>query len=62
MNVGYEHVFHPDVLKGNTVRLRFDVINVFDQVYQLREGGGLGVAASQFGQRRSFYMGLAYDF
>jgi outer membrane receptor protein involved in Fe transport len=62
VNLGYEHVFHPDALSGNTIRLRFDVVNVFDQVYQLREGGGLGVEASQFGQRRSFYMGLAYDF
>jgi len=62
VNLGYEHVFHPNALGGNTVRLRFDVVNVFDQVYQLREGGGLGVQASQYGQRRGFYGGLTYDF
>jgi outer membrane receptor protein involved in Fe transport len=62
VNLGYEHVFHPNALGGNTVRLRFDVVNVFDHVYQLRQGGGLGVEASQYGQRRGYYVGLAYDF
>ncbi len=62
INLGYEHVFHPNGMGGNVVRLRFDVVNVFDDVYQLRQGGGLGVNASQYGQRRSFYVGLAYDF
>ena len=62
VDLGYEHAFHPDGSGGNPVRLRFDVVNVFDEVYQIREGGGLGVEASQFGQRRSFYAGLAYDF
>jgi outer membrane receptor protein involved in Fe transport len=62
VNMGYEHVFYPNALGSNTVRLRFDVVNVFDQQYQLREGGGLGVEASQYGQRRSFYVGVAYDF
>jgi outer membrane receptor protein involved in Fe transport len=62
IDLGYEHVFHPNGLGGNAVRLRFDVVNVFDEVYQIRQGGGLGVEASQYGQRRSFYVGLAYDF
>ncbi|MDB5358012.1 MAG: hypothetical protein JWN24_4465 [Phycisphaerales bacterium] len=62
VNVGYEHRFHPDFLHGNAVRLRFDVVNIFDQSYQLRQGGGLGVNANQFGQRRSFYAGLTYEF
>ncbi|MDB5173796.1 MAG: TonB-dependent outer rane colicin receptor [Phycisphaerales bacterium] len=62
VNVGYEHRFHPEFLHGNAVRLRFDVVNIFDQSYQLRQGGGLGVNANQFGQRRSFYAGLTYEF
>ena len=41
---------------------RFDVTNLFDQIYQLRSGSGIGVGASQFGQRRSFYGGLTYSF
>jgi outer membrane receptor protein involved in Fe transport len=41
---------------------RFDVINVGDQIYELRDGSGIGVFAPQFGQRRSFYGGLSYSF
>ena len=41
---------------------RFDVINVGDQIYELRNGSGVGVFAPQFGQRRSFYGGLTYSF
>jgi len=41
---------------------RFDVINIGDQIYELRNGGGVGVFAPQFGQRRSFYGGLTYSF
>lgn len=41
---------------------RFDVTNLFDQTYQLRSGSGIGVGASQFGQRRSFYGGVTYSF
>jgi outer membrane receptor protein involved in Fe transport len=63
VNVGYEHVFHVD--GGNEqrrVRFRADIINLFDQTYLIREGGGLGVFASQYGQRRSFFAGLTYEF
>jgi len=41
---------------------RFDVINIGDQIYELRNGSGVGVFAPQFGQRRSFYGGLTYSF
>jgi hypothetical protein len=41
---------------------RFDIINVGDQVYQIRSGSGVGVFAPQFGQRRSFYGGITYSF
>jgi outer membrane receptor protein involved in Fe transport len=63
VNVGYEHVFEVD--GGNDrrrVRLRVDIVNLFDQTYLLRQGGGLGVFASQYGQRRSFFAGLSYEF
>ena len=63
VNLGYEHVF---TLAGGTrpqrVRARVDVVNVFDQTYLLRQGGGLGVFASQYGQRRSLFAGLSYEF
>jgi outer membrane receptor protein involved in Fe transport len=48
------------VLKG--MELRFDVINLFDQIYQIRTGQGLGVFAPQFGPRRTFLAGLTQRF
>jgi hypothetical protein len=38
---------------------RFDVVNVFDTVYELRDGSGIGVFAPQFGTCRGFYVGLS---
>jgi outer membrane receptor protein involved in Fe transport len=39
--------------------LRFDIVNLFDKVYELRDGSGIGVFAPQFGARRGFYVGLS---
>lgn len=62
VSVGYEHTFHPHWTGIQAVRLRFDIINIFDEVYQLRNGTGIGVGAPQFGQRRTFLAGLTFDF
>ncbi len=43
-------------------RARLDLVNVFDQVYQLRDGSGIGVGAAQYGPRRGIFAGLAYEF
>src|SRR5438874_3158238 len=43
-------------------KIRFDVVNLFDEIYELRDGSGIGVGAPQFGQRRGFYGTIAYDF
>jgi outer membrane receptor protein involved in Fe transport len=48
------------VSKGTQVR--FDVINLFDNQYQIRDGAGVGVGAPQFGQRRTFLVTLAQKF
>ena len=42
--------------------VRFDVLNVFDHVYQLRDGTGIGVFAPQFGERRAYFVGLSQKF
>jgi hypothetical protein len=42
--------------------VRFDVVNVLDTIYELRDGSGIGVGAPQFGQRRGFYGTVAYEF
>jgi hypothetical protein len=44
------------------VTVRFDVVNLFDKIYELRDGSGIGVGAPQFGQRRGFYGTVAYEF
>ena len=44
------------------VKIRFDVVNILDKIYELRDGSGIGVGAPQFGQRRGFYGTVAYDF
>lgn len=41
---------------------RLEVVNVFDEIYELRDGSGIGVGAPQFGQRRGFYGGLTLAF
>src|SRR5438874_792908 len=46
----------------SSVIVRFDVVNLFDKIYELRDGSGIGVGAPQFGQRRGFYGTVAYDF
>jgi outer membrane receptor protein involved in Fe transport len=38
---------------------RFDVINLFDDKYQIRSGSGVGVFAPQWGPRRGFFFGLS---
>jgi hypothetical protein len=43
-------------------KIRFDIVNLFDEVYELRDGSGIGVHAAQFGPRRGFYGTVAYDF
>jgi outer membrane receptor protein involved in Fe transport len=39
--------------------LRFDVINVFDEKYEIRDGTGVGVGAPQFGPRRAYFVGIS---
>ncbi|MDB4906921.1 MAG: TonB-dependent receptor [Gemmatimonadetes bacterium] len=44
------------------VDARLAVINVFDHVYQIRDGSGIGVGAPQFGPRRGVLVGLTKYF
>ena len=41
------------------VTLRLDVINLFDRVYEIRNGTGVGVGAPQFGPRRGVFFGVS---
>jgi outer membrane receptor protein involved in Fe transport len=42
--------------------LRFDIVNLLDHAYQLRDGSGIGVFAPQYGPRRGFFVGLKQSF
>jgi outer membrane receptor for ferrienterochelin and colicins len=45
------------VWKG--AELRLDVINLFDEIYEIRNGTGVGVGAPQYGPRRGLFFGLS---
>jgi outer membrane receptor for ferrienterochelin and colicins len=44
------------------LQLRFDVVNLFDKVYLIRSGTGIGVFAPQYGARRGFFGGFTVPF
>ena len=57
VNIGVSRAFDLGVSKPTTAR--FDVINLFDEKYEIRDGTGIGVGAPQFGPRRGFFVGLS---
>jgi outer membrane receptor protein involved in Fe transport len=60
-NAGISQNFDgPGALKGVTIRA--DVLNLFDQKYQIRSGTGVGVGAPQWGQRRGLFIGVSKKF
>ncbi len=60
INAGVSHDFDRQGLRGLTAR--FDVINLTDRIYEIRNGTGIGVGAPQFGARRGFFAGLTQMF
>ena len=57
-NIGIKREFLlPNDPKPMTVR--FDVVNLFDNIYEIRDGSGIGVFAPQFGPRRGFFLGIS---
>ena len=44
------------------VTVRFDVINLFDSIYLIRDGSGIGVFAPQYGPRRGYFAGISKKF
>jgi outer membrane receptor protein involved in Fe transport len=61
VNVGVAREF---LLPGDTkpTTLRFDVVNLFDTIYQIRSGSGIGVFAAQYGARRGYFGGISKKF
>ncbi len=58
VNIGIKREFLlPNDPKPMTIR--FDVVNLFDTIYEIRDGSGIGVFAPQFGPRRGFFLGVS---
>jgi outer membrane receptor protein involved in Fe transport len=57
-NLGIVHEL-PAMPGSKPITLRFDIVNLFDKIYELRDGSGIGVFAPQFGARRGFYAGIS---
>jgi outer membrane receptor protein involved in Fe transport len=60
VNTGLAQDFSAFGWKGFTAR--FDVINLFDEKYEIRSGSGVGVFAPQWGPRRGLFVGLSKSF
>ena len=60
VNLGFSHDFQ--LTGSGPLTARIDVINVFDQLYQIRSGSGVGVFAPQYGPRRGLFGGLSWRF
>ena len=48
--------------KSQMLKARLDVVNVTDNIYELRDGSGVGVNAAQYGERLGFFGSLSYVF
>lgn len=59
-NFGASHTFVTDGSGQVTVRL--DLINLFDKIYEIRSGTGIGVFAPQYGPRRGLFGGAEWAF
>jgi outer membrane receptor protein involved in Fe transport len=59
VNTGISRDFFLQADRSKPTTLRFDVVNLFDRIYTIRDGTGIGVFAPQFGPRRGFYMGIS---
>jgi len=60
VNMGVEQDMKLD--KTRVLKARLDVVNITDNVYELRSGTGVGVNAAQYGMRRGIFgtLGLAF--
>jgi outer membrane receptor protein involved in Fe transport len=58
VNVGLSHEFKW-LNEAKPTVLRFDVVNLFDSIYEIRDGSGIGVFAPQYGPRRGVFIGIS---
>ena len=60
VNVGAEQSFK--VGRSQFLKARLDVVNLTDNIYELRNGSGVGVNAAQYGERIGFFGSISYVF
>jgi hypothetical protein len=60
INLGVEQSFKLD--RNRMLKARLDVVNVTDNIHQLRSGSGVGVNAAQYGERLGFFGSISYVF
>jgi outer membrane receptor protein involved in Fe transport len=60
VNLGISHRF--ELPYAGALKVRFDVINLFDEIYLLRSSTSLGAFSPAFGPRRTFYAGITKEF
>ncbi|MFT8521012.1 MAG: TonB-dependent receptor [Gluconobacter oxydans] len=60
-NIGYQHSF-TKVPFGHDIKVRADIVNLFDKRYQLRDGSGVGIYQAQYGQRRGTFFAVVSEF
>ncbi len=56
VNFGVSHRFED--APGGAIEIRADLINAFDEKYLIRSQSGIGVAAPQYGPRRTIFFGV----
>jgi len=62
INLGASHEFAAPAwwfINDRPITVRVDVVNVTDNIYEIRSGSGIGVFAPQFGPRRGYFLGLS---
>ncbi|WP_233127618.1 TonB-dependent receptor [Acetobacter sp. DsW_059] len=60
-NIGYQHTF-TQIAARHDIKIRADIINLFDKRYQLRNGSGVGIYQAQYGQRRGTFFSVICEF
>jgi hypothetical protein len=60
VNVGIEQSVK--ITGKQTLKGRLDIVNVTDNVYELRDGSGVGVNAAQYGMRRGIFGSVGWEF
>lgn len=60
VSIGIRHDFN--LGKHQMLSVRFDVVNLFDEIYLYHHGAGIGTTAPYYGERRGFFAGVDYKF